>query len=117
MMPLIRDDKIRPLAYTGPRRSPDLPDVPTMTESGLPQVGFNPDVWMGIFAPAGTPQAIVDRINRDVNEVLKSADMAPSLKRFGYEAKISTPAEFAQFFAGELRKWPPLLRAAGMKPQ
>jgi hypothetical protein len=43
--------------------------------------------------------------------------MAPSLKRFGYEAKISTPAEFAQFFAGELRKWPPLLRAAGMKPQ
>jgi tripartite-type tricarboxylate transporter receptor subunit TctC len=117
MMPLIRDGKIRPLAYTGPRRNPDLPDVPTMTESGLPQVGFNPDVWMGIFAPAGTPQAIVDRINRDVNEVLKSADMAPALKRFGYEAKISTPAEFAQFFAAELRKWPPLLRAAGLQPQ
>jgi tripartite-type tricarboxylate transporter receptor subunit TctC len=117
MMPLIRDGKIRPLAYTGSRRSPDLPDVPTMTESGLPQVGFKPDVWMGIFAPAGTPQAIVDRINRDVNEVLRSADMAPPLKRFGYEPKISTPAEFAQFFAAELRKWPPLLRAAGMKPQ
>ena len=55
LLPLIRDGKIRPLAYTGRGASPDLPDVPTMTESGLPQVGFDPDVWMGIFAPAGTP--------------------------------------------------------------
>ncbi len=56
MLPLVREGKVRPLAYTGPRRSPDLPDVPTMTESGLPQVGFDPDVWMAIFAPAGTPR-------------------------------------------------------------
>jgi tripartite-type tricarboxylate transporter receptor subunit TctC len=117
MLPLIRDGKIRPLAYTGPKRSPDLPDVPTMTESGYPQVGFNPDVWMGIFAPAGTPSAIVDKLNREVNAVMQSAEMAPTLKRFGYEAKITTPAEFATFFAAELKKFPPLLRAAGLKPQ
>jgi tripartite-type tricarboxylate transporter receptor subunit TctC len=117
LAPLISADKIRPIAYTGPQRSPDLPDVPTMTESGLPQVGFNPDVWMGIFAPAGTPSAIVDKLNGEISAVLKSAEMEPALKRFGYEAKISTPAEFAAFFAAELRKWPPRLRAAGMKPQ
>ncbi|MBX9845940.1 MAG: tripartite tricarboxylate transporter substrate binding protein [Xanthobacteraceae bacterium] len=114
---LIQDGKIRPVGYTGARRSPDLPEVPTMIESGLPQVGFHPDVWMGIFAPAGTPPAIVDRLNRDISAVLKSAEMAPALKRFGYEAKISTPAEFATFFAAEMQKWPPVLRATGIKPQ
>jgi tripartite-type tricarboxylate transporter receptor subunit TctC len=117
LLPLVRDGKIRPLAYTGAKRSPDLPDVPTMIESGLPQVGFHPDVWMGIFAPAGTPQPIVDRLNGEINAVLRSAEMAPALKRFGYEAKISTPQDFAVFFAAELRKWPPILRRVGLKPQ
>jgi tripartite-type tricarboxylate transporter receptor subunit TctC len=117
LLPLIQSGKIRPIAYTGARRSPDLPDVATMTEGGFPQVGFHPDVWMGIFAPAGTPSAIVDKLNREINAVLQSPEMAPSLKRFGYEAKITTPAEFSTFFAAELRKWPPILRAAGLKPQ
>jgi tripartite-type tricarboxylate transporter receptor subunit TctC len=117
LLALIRDGKMRPLAYTGLRRSPDLPDVPTMAESGLPQVGFNPDVWMGIFAPAGTPPAVVDKLNREINAVLQSADMEPTLKRFGYEAKITNPAEFEAFFATELGKWPPILRATGIKPQ
>jgi tripartite-type tricarboxylate transporter receptor subunit TctC len=117
LLPLVRADKIRPIAYTGARRTPDLPDVATMIESGFPQVGFHPDVWMGIFAPGGTPPEIVDKLNREISAVMQSADMAPSLKRFGYEAKITTPAEFSAFFAGELQKWPPRLRAAGMKPQ
>jgi tripartite-type tricarboxylate transporter receptor subunit TctC len=117
LLPLIRAGKIRALAYTGPKRSPDLPDVPTMAESGYPQVGFNPDVWMGLFAPAGTPAAIVGKLNREINAVMQSAEMAPALKRFGYEAKITTPAEFAAFFAAELRRWPPVLKAAGIKPR
>ncbi len=117
LLPLIRDGKIRALAYTGPKRSPDLPDVPTMTESGYPEVGFDPDVWMGVLAPAGTPAAIVDKLNREINAVLKSDEMAPALKRFGYEAKITTPAEFEKFFGAELKKWPPILKAAGLKPQ
>jgi tripartite-type tricarboxylate transporter receptor subunit TctC len=117
LLALIRDGKIRPIAYTGEKRSPDLPDVPTMTESGYPQVGFHPDVWMGIFAPAGTPPAIVDKLNRELNVVMHSPEMAPTLKRFGYEAKSVTPAEFATFFAAEMRKWPPVLRAAGIKSQ
>jgi len=117
LLPLIHDGRIRALAYTGAKRSPDLPDVPTMTESGLPQVGFHPDVCMGLLAPVGTPAAIVDRLNHEMNEILKSPEMAPTLKRFGYEAKISTPEEFKTFFADELRKWPPILKAAGIKPQ
>jgi tripartite-type tricarboxylate transporter receptor subunit TctC len=117
LLPLIRDGKIRAVAYTGPVRHPELPDVATMTESGYPQVGFNPDVWMGILAPAGTPAAIVDKLNREVNAVLKSEEMAPALKRFGYDAKITTPAEFEVFFAAELRKWPPILKATGLNPQ
>ena len=117
LLQLIRDGKMRALGYTGLQRSPELPDVLTMAESGYPQVGFNPDVWMGILAPAGTPTAIVDKLNRDVNAVLKSDEMAPALKRFGYEAKITTPAEFETFFAAELQKWPPILKATGLKPQ
>jgi tripartite-type tricarboxylate transporter receptor subunit TctC len=117
LLPLIQDGKMRPLAYTGSTRSPDLPDVPTMIESGLPKVGFHPDVWMGIFAPVNTPPAVVDKLNREISAVLQSAEMAPTLKRFGYEVKITTPAEFRVFFADELKKIPPLLRAAGIKPQ
>ena len=117
LLSLIHDGRMRAIAYTGPKRSPDLPDVPTMTESGLPQVGFNPDVWMGLFAPKDTPPAIVARLNREMNAVLTSEDMIPTLKRFGYEAKTTTPDEFKAFFAAELRKWPPILKAAGIKPQ
>lgn len=117
LLPLVRDGKIRPIAYTGAKRSPDLPDVPTMIESGFPNVGFHPDVWMGIFAPAGTPQPIVDKLNSAINDTLRSAEMAPALKRFGYEAKISTPKEFAAFFASELKRWPPILIQAGLKAQ
>lgn len=60
LLPLVQEGKARPLAYTGPKRSPDLPEIPTMIESGLPEVGYNPDVWLGYFAPAGTPAAIVE---------------------------------------------------------
>ena len=117
LLPLVRAGKIRPLAFTGAKRSPDLPDVPTTGESGFPKLGFNPDVWMGIFAPAGTPPEIVAKLNREIVATMRSAEMEPSLKRFGYEAKIVTPAEFATFFAGELKRWPPILKAAGLKPQ
>src|SRR4029079_15300867 len=79
LLPLIRDGKIRALAYTGSQRSPDLPDVPTMAESGYPRVGFHPDVWMGVLAPARTPAPIVGKLNGDINAVLKSEEMAPAL--------------------------------------
>ena len=117
LLPLVQEGKARPLAYTGPKRSPDLPEVPTMIESGLPEVGYNPDVWLGYFAPAGTPAAIVETLNRAVNESMQSPEMKPVLAKLGFEYKVATPKEFAEFVAAEVAKWPPLLRAAGLKPE
>jgi len=59
-----------------------------MTESGYPEVGFDPDVWMGVLAPTGTPAAIVDKLNREINATLKSDEMAPALKRFGLNQSV-----------------------------
>jgi tripartite-type tricarboxylate transporter receptor subunit TctC len=117
LRPLIDEGKVRPLAFTGPARSPDLPDVPTMAESGLPEVGFNPDVWLGIMAPVGTPAAAIATVNAAVNESLRSPALQATLAKLGYEPRAMTPQEFSAFLAVELRKWPPLLRAAGLKPE
>jgi tripartite-type tricarboxylate transporter receptor subunit TctC len=114
---LIEEGKARPLAFTGPARSPDLPDVPTMTESGLPEVGFNPDVWLGIMAPLGTPAAVVETLNAAVNASLASPELKAALAKLGYEPQPMTPQEFSAFLAIELRKWPPLLATAGLKAE
>jgi tripartite-type tricarboxylate transporter receptor subunit TctC len=112
---LIEEGKVRPLAFTGRTRSPDLPDVPTMRESGLPEVGFDPDVWLGIVAPLGTPPAIVATLNAAVNDSLASPELKAALAKLGYDPNPMTPQEFAAFLARELKKWPPLLQAAGLK--
>jgi tripartite-type tricarboxylate transporter receptor subunit TctC len=117
LISLIEDGRVRPLAFTGSARAAMLPDVPTMIESGLPQVGFNPDVWLGILGPAGMPAAVVDRLNSEVNASLQSPEMKAVLARLGFEPKAMTPREFEAFFAAEIQKWPPLLRAAGLKPE
>ncbi len=117
LLALIQEGKVRPLAFTGPARSPDLPDVPTMTESGLPQVGYNPDTWLGFLAPADTPSAVTDKLNTEINASLKSPELKASLARLGFEPKITTPQEFAVFLAAERQKWPPLLKAAGLKAE
>jgi len=117
MLPLIKDEKIRPLAYTGEQRHVDIPDVPTMIESGYPKVGLYPDVWMGVFAPAGTPSAIVNKLNREIGVMMHSTEIAPVLRRFGYEPMTKTPEEFAVFHEAELKRMPPILKAAGITAQ
>jgi tripartite-type tricarboxylate transporter receptor subunit TctC len=115
LLALIQDGKARPLAFTGPRRSPDLPDIPTTAESGFPSVGYNPDVWLGLLAPAGTPATVVDKLNSAVNDCLKSPEMKAAFAKLGFEPLSATPREFATFLAAETLKWPPLLAAAGVK--
>ena len=114
---LIQEGKVRALGFTGPKRDPDFPDVPTMIESGLPEVGFNPDVWIGIMAPAGTPPEVLDKLNATVNETLRSPQMLASLRQLGFEPDAKTPQEFAAFLKSEIAKWPPLLKAVGLKPE
>jgi tripartite-type tricarboxylate transporter receptor subunit TctC len=114
---LIQDGKVRALGFTGPKRDPDFPNVPTMIESGLPEVGFNPDVWIGIMAPAGTPPEVLEKLNATVNETLRSPQMLASLRQLGFEPDAKTPQEFMAFLKSEITKWPPLLKAVGLKPE
>ena len=98
-----------------PTRSPELPDTPTTSESGFPSVGYNPDVWLGLFAPGGTPTALIDQLNSVTTDMMKSPEMSAALTKLGFEAKIATPQEFRRFLAAEAQKWPPLLANAGIK--
>lgn len=117
LLPMIQQGKVRPLAYAGATRSRHLPDVPTMIESGLPQMTFSPGDWTGILAPAGTPIDVINTINAAVNECLKSPEVQAGLARLGWDAKIVSPPEFAAFLAAEAEKWPPIAKAAGLKPE
>jgi tripartite-type tricarboxylate transporter receptor subunit TctC len=83
-------------------------------ESGFPPVGYNPDVWLGLLAPAGTAVAVVERLDAVVNDSLKPPEMKAALTKLGFEPKSATPQQFATFLAAEMQKWP-LLAAAGVK--
>jgi tripartite-type tricarboxylate transporter receptor subunit TctC len=87
-----------------------------MTESGLPQVGYNPDVWLGIFAPAGTASGVIDKLNTEINASLRSSEMRATLAKLAVEPLSMTPQAFEAFLVVERRKWPPLVSAAGLKP-
>jgi tripartite-type tricarboxylate transporter receptor subunit TctC len=114
---LIQDGKVRPLAFTGPKRSPNLPDVPTMTESGFPQVGFNPDSWHGFLGPAKMANPTVSKLNTEINESLKSPDVNAAFGKLAFEPKVTTPQEFSAFLTSQMKTLPPILRAAGLKPE
>ncbi len=109
----IKAGKLRPLAVTGAKRSPQLPDVPTIIEAGVP--GYEAYVWMGLLAPKGTPAAIIDKINRDVIAVLATNEVRTYMANSGIEIDGSTPAEFATFFRAERAQWAKVVRETGAK--
>jgi tripartite-type tricarboxylate transporter receptor subunit TctC len=113
LLPHIRDGKVRALAVTGTSRSPDLPDVPTMIESGYPDYVLS--FWTGILAPAGTPPELVAKVNGAINEGLKSPEMKQSLAKFNVEPNIASPREFSVFLAAEARKWADIVKATNIK--
>ena len=111
-LPLIRDGKVRAIAVTGPQRSSALADVPTVAESGLP--GYESVLWQGLYAPAGTPPAIVSRLNTEVNAILHDGDAVGALAKLGVEAQPSTPQQFADRISADLKKWHDVIVSAGI---
>ena len=106
----IRDGSLRALAVTGETRSAELPDLPTMIESGYPSVVSVS--WSGVVAPAGTPDTVVTRLNAAVNAGLGTPQMQAALARLGAAPRPGTPAEFAAFIAAETPKWAAVVKAA-----
>jgi tripartite-type tricarboxylate transporter receptor subunit TctC len=113
VLPLIREGKIKALATTSPERNPDLPDVPTMKELGLGELSL--EFWAGMWAPAGAPADIVDKLNAAINEVLQSAEMVASMKRLGFESRIGSSQDFAAFVAAEIPRWTAVVKASGVR--
>ncbi|HPA91999.1 MAG TPA: tripartite tricarboxylate transporter substrate binding protein [Quisquiliibacterium sp.] len=111
----IRDGKIRALAVTGARRSTSLPSVPTFTELGIPGMEFSN--WFGVFAPAGTPPDIVQRLNRELNAVMRSPEVLERLERAGADAAGGTPEQFARVYRDEFESWKAVIQRANIKPE
>jgi tripartite-type tricarboxylate transporter receptor subunit TctC len=108
----LQEKKIRALAVATLARLPDLPDVPTMIESGFPD--FIASSWTSVMAPAGTPKDIVGKLNASINAGLSSPQMQARLKQLAAEARPGTPEELAAFVAGEIPKWQALAKLTGV---
>jgi tripartite-type tricarboxylate transporter receptor subunit TctC len=111
LVPLIREGKIKALAVTSPQRGAELPEVPTMIESGLPEL--TTVTYYGFFGPAGTPADVVTRINQEINEALKSAELRASMVRVGFEPTGGSAQEFAVIIAEQLKRFAPLASSTG----
>ncbi len=113
MLKHIKDNKLRPLATTGVTRSPRLPDVPTLAETGL--TGYSAYVWMGLLAPKGTPPAIVERLNRELKAALATPEVTSFMNDAGIEMVGSTPAEMDAYFREERDRWARIVKETGAK--
>jgi tripartite-type tricarboxylate transporter receptor subunit TctC len=112
-VPHIRNGRIRAIAVSSAKRVSVLPDVPSVAESGLP--GYDVDGWYGIMAPARTSKAVIDKIYRDVLDVIKTPDVAAQLQTAGFELGGMPPAQFGDYIKAEIRKWGVVIREAGIK--
>lgn len=110
LVPHVQGGKLRALAAASPRRIPELPDVPTMAEAGLPD--FHVLSWNGLAAPAGTPKPIVDKLNREVNRILNMPDVRKQLQSLGAEPIGGTPEEFVAFVDKEIKQWGAVVKSA-----
>jgi tripartite-type tricarboxylate transporter receptor subunit TctC len=112
VLPHIRAGKVKPLAVTSLKRIDILPDVPTLDESGLK--GYDAVLWLAVVAPAGTPPAIVDRMNRELKEILAEPDVIELLKAQGINAASSTPDELRALIERDIDKWRKLAKETGI---
>lgn len=111
-VPHVKAGRLRILAVTGSKRESTVPDVPTVAESGLP--GYEFEIWFGLFAPSGTPKAIITRLNREIVKALATPDMREKLAQTGVDAESSTPEQLGQLLRSDVAKWAKIIKAAGI---
>jgi tripartite-type tricarboxylate transporter receptor subunit TctC len=112
-VPQINDHRLTALGLTGLRRASIAPDIPTLDESGLP--GFSITAWIGVVAPNGTPNDIVQKLNREIGSALKDPEFVRQISSIGIDPLGSTPAEFAAFLRKEIPRWKEIAQEAGVK--
>ncbi|MCX7140540.1 MAG: tripartite tricarboxylate transporter substrate binding protein [Proteobacteria bacterium] len=113
LLPHAKANKVHALAVTSARRSSLVPDVPTVDEAGVP--GYSAATWYGISAPAGTPRAVIDRLNSDFRKILIEPEIKAQLLAQTIEASPSTPEEFGDFIRADIAKWQAVVKASGAK--
>ena len=112
-MPHIKGGKLKALATTGSKRSPALPDLPTIAEAGL--AGYDSTSWNAVYAPAGTPREIVERLNREANAILSSPETRRFFAEQGAEAGGGTPQQLGEFTRAETAKWAKVVKDSGAR--
>jgi tripartite-type tricarboxylate transporter receptor subunit TctC len=115
VLPHARSGRVRALAVGTPKRSPSLPEVPTVAESGYP--GFDASLWLAIMAPAGTPAPVIDRLHKETLAAVGSAETKEALDKAGAEAITSTPAELSSMIRDGVAKYAKVVKSAGVKPE
>jgi tripartite-type tricarboxylate transporter receptor subunit TctC len=115
VLPHAKSGRVRPIAVGTPKRSPSLPEVPTVAESGFP--GFDASLWLAVMAPAGTPAPVVDRLYKEIVAAIASPDAADALSKAGAEPITSTPAELAAMVKDGVEKYGKVVKQAGVKPE
>jgi tripartite-type tricarboxylate transporter receptor subunit TctC len=109
MAAMVKANMVRPLGTSGLKRSPILPDVPTIAEAGVP--GFHFSQWVGFMAPKGTPQPVIDKLNHTITQILARPDIKASWEAQGATPMVMTQPEFAAFMQGEVDKWAKVIKA------
>jgi tripartite-type tricarboxylate transporter receptor subunit TctC len=112
-VPLIKSGKIRGIAVTSPQRMPSLPEVATVAESGFP--GYEDYTWIAFFAPAGTPKAIVDKLNSSIAATLQLPETKERLSALGFDAVNNTPQQFTAYVREEVTKWAKVIKESGAR--
>jgi tripartite-type tricarboxylate transporter receptor subunit TctC len=115
MAPNVKAGQVRALGTSAIKRSSVLPDVPTIAEAGVP--GYESTIWLGIMAPAGTPKAIVDKLNAEINKVITRPDVKEAWDKQGAVALVMTPAEFEKYLRADIDKWAQVVKTAGLKAE
>ncbi len=111
--PQVESGKVRVLAISTPKRSPLLPDVPTFTEEGFPELEIY--IWSGLSAPAGTPDAVIDRLNAEFNKALRTPDIQQKWRAIDFEPLPMTPGQYAAFVQADSKRWAEAVRISGFK--